>query len=256
VTWLLDLDGVVWRGVKPIDGSASAIAMLQSAGQQIGFVTNNSTAVFDQMAKLAAMGIEAAPDDLVNGPDALATQLTSGWTVLCVSVNGIRGPLEAKGINVVMVDDVRGSTPPRVDAVAVAIRPENDMRALNLAIRAVLQCGRLFAPSADPLYPVDDGFDIGGGSLTHAVAYATGVEPVFTGKPFLPMTETVKARFDQIEYVVGDQTKSDGGLAKDLAVPFILVQSGVTAPNGRMDRADVPVAHEFPDLATAVKALL
>lgn len=256
MTWLLDLDGVVWRGHAPIPGSSEAIAKLQAAGQRVGYVTNNSAGVGDQVAKLGAMGIAADAEDIVNGPMALATQMQPGWRVLCVAIEGMRETLEAEGMEVTMGKDVKGSQPPEVDAVVISYRTDGELRELSLAVRGVLQCGRLFAPSADPLYPVSDGFDIGGGSLTAAVTYATGVEAVYGGKPFEPMTTAVRKHFDDIEMMVGDQTKTDGGLAQGLGVPFLLVRSGVTSAGGRMDRTDVPIAHEYDSLLEAVNELL
>ena len=32
VVWVLDLDGVVWRGDAPIDGASAAVARLRSRG--------------------------------------------------------------------------------------------------------------------------------------------------------------------------------------------------------------------------------
>ena len=40
--WALDLDGVVWLGTESIPGVAEAVAALQSAGETVLFVTNNS----------------------------------------------------------------------------------------------------------------------------------------------------------------------------------------------------------------------
>ena len=55
---MLDLDGVLWRGKSPIDGSAGAVARLRAAGHRVGFMTNNSfSKVAEQVEKLSAMGV-------------------------------------------------------------------------------------------------------------------------------------------------------------------------------------------------------
>ena len=60
MAWILDLDGVVWRGDQPIAGSAEAIARLRASGEEVGFVTNFSYAPVEAVeAKLAGFGIEA-----------------------------------------------------------------------------------------------------------------------------------------------------------------------------------------------------
>ena len=58
--WALDLDGVVWLGTESIPGVAEAVAALQSAGETVLFVTNNSgRRVSDVENKLASHGIDA-----------------------------------------------------------------------------------------------------------------------------------------------------------------------------------------------------
>ena len=64
MAWVLDLDGVVWLGDESIPGAADAVALLQSSGQRVAFVTNNSyTRRSSVIEKLARHGIDAA--DLV-----------------------------------------------------------------------------------------------------------------------------------------------------------------------------------------------
>jgi HlyD family secretion protein len=66
-----DLDGVVWRGETPIDGSAAAAAALRAAGLRVVFLTNNSSGrVHDNVERLAAAGVEAEPDDVATSAQA------------------------------------------------------------------------------------------------------------------------------------------------------------------------------------------
>ena len=60
MTWVLDLDGVVWLAEQPIDGARAAVATLRAAGRRVLFATNNSSVpVAEQEAKLARHGIAA-----------------------------------------------------------------------------------------------------------------------------------------------------------------------------------------------------
>ncbi|MDQ1402114.1 MAG: hypothetical protein QOG03_430, partial [Actinomycetota bacterium] len=53
VTWLLDLDGVVWLADEAIPGAANAIARIRANGTTVAFLTNNSSLpVSDYVAKL------------------------------------------------------------------------------------------------------------------------------------------------------------------------------------------------------------
>ena len=56
--WILDLDGVLWLGDDAISGSADAIVRLRARGEQVLFVSNNSSArVETYLAKLAFVGV-------------------------------------------------------------------------------------------------------------------------------------------------------------------------------------------------------
>ena len=91
----------------------------------------------------------------------------------------------------------------------------------------------------------------GAGALLAAVATASGVTPEIAGKPHDPMAALMKSRFgfedgDGSVVMIGDQPRTDGRLAQRLAIPFGLVDSGVT-PAGA-DDFDVPVAVRCPGL--------
>ena len=74
MTWILDLDGVVWLGDEAVPGAADAVARLRRAGERVLFVTNNSAfRVGDQEAKLAGFGI-AAEDDVLTSAAAAAAR--------------------------------------------------------------------------------------------------------------------------------------------------------------------------------------
>ena len=60
-----DLDGVIWRGEDPIPGAAAGVAQLRDAGLRVVFLTNNSSGrVRDNVARLAAAGVDASADDV------------------------------------------------------------------------------------------------------------------------------------------------------------------------------------------------
>src|SRR5699024_8988611 len=89
VTWILDLDGVVWLGDAPIDGAAGAVAALQRAGETVAFVTNNSfPRRADVAAKLAAHGIEAH-GEVITSAMAAASLVEPGERVLVCGGPGV-----------------------------------------------------------------------------------------------------------------------------------------------------------------------
>lgn len=270
MTWVLDLDGVVWRGSVAIPGSIDAIERVRRSDQRILYVTNNASLTSKgYVRKLEMLGVEAVEGDIVHGGHAVAGLISAGERVLTAAGPGVAEALTGHA-EIIDVADVDGPTP-RVDVAVIGIRSDFQFEWLTRVVQAVLAGARLVVPSIDPLYPVSDGFHVGGGGLAHAVAYACGVVPEVAGKPNRPIADVVRARARDaaIEIVVGDQVGTDGRLAQLLGVPFALVSTGVTSANGRPRREpasadahslepgdEVRVDFELEDLSAAVDAVL
>jgi len=241
VTWVLDLDGVVWLATDPIPGAAGAVARLRAAGEQVVFCTNNSgPLVGEHEAKLAALGIPAEGDVLTSAM-AAAELVEPGERVLICGGPGIEEAMAARGAVTVRDGDA--------DAVAVGFHREFDYERLRIAARAVNRGARLIATNDDATYPTPDGPIPGGGALVAAVAYATGVEPVVAGKPYPPMADLVRSVGGPEGTVVGDRPSTDGALAAQLGYRFALVLTGVT------QEGDLPVS-PAPDVVAASLAEL
>jgi 4-nitrophenyl phosphatase len=150
---------------------------------------------------------------------------------MVVGGDGIREALGARGVEVVDPNAVGAA----VDALVVGYTRNFDYDVLARAMRAVRAGARLIGTNPDPTYPTPDGVLPGAGSLVTAIAYASGVEPTFAGKPHAPTVEAVWARFGKVDVMVGDQPGTDGVLARRLGARWALVLTGVTR------RADLPV---------------
>jgi 4-nitrophenyl phosphatase len=234
VTWLLDLDGVVWLADDPIPGSADAVARLRGRGERVVVATNNSSmTVGEYLAKLERMGLATAADDVITSAQASARLVEEGERVLVCAGPGVREALSSRGA--VPVDNGPA------DAVVVGWNRNFDYDMLTRAMRAVRAGARLIGTNDDATYPIPGGLLPGGGSLVAAVSVASGVDAVIAGKPYPPMVDAVLQRFGPIETVVGDRPNTDGVLAKRLGARFALVLTGVT------HREDLPV-EPVPDV--------
>lgn len=248
--WVLDLDGVVWRGDDVIPGSVEAIAELQYRGIRVGYATNNSMhSAQGYVDKLASMGVLSTVEDVVHAGHAVATRVDARQRVMLLGGDGALEALLAVGAEVVDVEDPRADAV-EIDAVVVALRPGVTYEMMSTAVRAAMRCGRLLAPSADPLYPYGDTFLMGGGAVATAVGYSSGVTPEFTGKPLAPMADAVRQRIGAVAVVVGDQVRSDGGLGAELGCDFVRVATGV--PLARQEPC-FPMTADVVDLWTAVE---
>jgi len=254
--WVVDLDGVMWRGKVPIAGSVEAVAALVAAGERVLFCTNNSVeSGAHRAARLADQGVPPGCD-VVTSADAVALLVRPGERVLVVGGAGLRAAVESVGARAVAAADreaVGGEALHRgFDAVVVGLARDFDYAQLDRAQAAVRAGARLLASNTDASYPGADGLHPGCGSLVAAVEAASGCPAVSAGKPMAPMVELIRARLGAGAegVVVGDRGETDGRLAEALGWPFGLVLSGVT----RRDDLplDVPVAAVADDLAGLV----
>src|SRR5438445_10022995 len=102
MTWILDLDGVLWLSDEPIPGSADAIERLRARGDRVLFVSNNSSARVDEyLAKLKRVGVPTQSTDLVTSGQAAATLLEPGQTALVCAGPGVEEALRARDVRTV-----------------------------------------------------------------------------------------------------------------------------------------------------------
>ncbi|HEX9546544.1 MAG TPA: hypothetical protein VF942_04355, partial [Acidimicrobiales bacterium] len=127
MTWLLDLDGVVWLAGRPIPGAAAAIDRLHQAGERVVYFTNNSgPTVPEYLAQLRTLGAGAgagagvslvAAEDLLTSAQAAASLLSPGSSAAVVGGAGVHEALSARGVRVVAPPGHGGAGHP--DAVVV-----------------------------------------------------------------------------------------------------------------------------------------
>src|SRR4051794_7775224 len=176
MTWLLDLDGVVWLAGRPIAGSADAIARLRAAGERVAFLTNNSgPTLAEHVAKLAAAGVPADPEEVVSSASAAAELLQAGQQVYVAGGQGVREAVHAAGAEI--VEDWR-----QADAVVVGRTVDFDFSMLTAASNAVRAGARFVATNGDTTFPTGDGLEPGAGAIVAAIAAAAGREPEVAGQ--------------------------------------------------------------------------
>jgi HAD superfamily hydrolase (TIGR01450 family) len=245
MAWVLDLDGVIWRGERPIEGSARAVARLREANETIVFVTNNSFAPASEVAaKLERAGIDAR-DDVVTSAMAAALLVEPGDTVLLCGGPGAREELEERGATV--VDDFTSEVP---DAVVVGFHRDFTYERMAIATRAVRGGARLIATNDDATFPTADGIVPGGGAILASIVTASGQAAVVAGKPYPPIVDYVRSRVGSWGIAVGDRPDTDGRFAHALGFRFGLVLTGVTRPS------DFPVEPPPDLLANDLESLV
>ncbi|UUZ89770.1 hypothetical protein LJK87_27305 [Paenibacillus sp. P25] len=100
--FLLDLDGTLYHGDRPIPHAAEFIRWSRDRRFPFLFVTNNSSRTPGQVAEhLLRTGIEASAEEVLSSAQAAAMHLKSdrpdGGSVYCIGEEGLRLALEEAG---------------------------------------------------------------------------------------------------------------------------------------------------------------
>lgn len=227
---LLDLDGTVYHGPRPIEGVAEAIQRLRAAGTAVRFVTNNaSKAPGDVADTLCGMAVDATPAEVSTSAQAaakvLAERLPAGSEVLVVGAPALEAQVEGAGLR-----PVRKAG----DGVAAVVQghwTETGWKHLAegcLAIRA----GALWvACNVDSTLPTERGQLPGNGAMVAALKAATGAEPVIAGKPAAPLFHTAAQSAGAGKpLTVGDRLDTDIAGSVTAGLDSLLVLTGVATP--------------------------
>jgi glycerol 3-phosphatase-2 len=226
---VMDLDGVVYRGDRVIPGAAQALPQIRARGVPVVFLTNNSARTPDEVAdRLVAMGVEAAPQEILTSALATAVMLRrerfdAPPSAFVIGERGIREALEGAGVRVV------DGEPDRTDLVVVGWDRRADYARLRTASLLVQRGARLVATNPDTSYPAPDGLWPGAGALLAVIVTTTGAAPTVVGKPSRPMFEAAAAMTGaQRPLMVGDRLDTDIAGAAGAGWDSMLVLTGAS----------------------------
>lgn len=228
---LLDLDGVVYIGHRPVLGAADALAKARAAGQRLAFVTNNASRTPSAVAALLSeVGVPATAEDVVTAAQAaarlLAERLPAGSRVLVVGGMGLRHAMYAQGLTPVST---------AAEGPAAVVQGFDPLLSYGLIAEGAqaVMAGALFVGSnGDLTIPSGSGVPRpGNGALMKVIEAATGVEPIVTGKPERPLHhESILRTGAERPLVVGDRLDTDIEGAYNGGADSLLVFTGVTDP--------------------------
>lgn len=254
-TFILDLDGTVYRDDAVLPGARETIEALRARGHRVLFASNNSTHTrAGYMRRLAAMGLTIEPDGLATTAYATGRYLRGlpdpPRSLLVIGTQGLADEIAAAGL------EARMDGAPPIDAVVVGLDRTFTFARLAAAQAAVLSGARLIATNRDPQFPARDGIIPGCGSIVAAVETASQTTAVTVGKPepYLYRTLMDAAHADPARtIVVGDSLKSDIAAGIALNLYSVLVLTGVSAApsDGTGPRPDLVL----PSMADLIPAL-
>lgn len=227
---LLDLDGTVYHGPRPIPGVAEVLNRLRGLGVALRFVTNNASKMPQDVAdSLQRMDIRAGVDEVSTSAQAaahlLAERLAPDAQVLVVGAPALVAEVEAARLTTTR--EYRENTA----AVVQGHWPETGWKHLAEACLAIRAGALWVACNVDATLPTERGQLPGNGAMVAALKAATGAEPVVAGKPEAPLFHTAtRSASASRPLAVGDRLDTDIAGANTAGVDSLLVLTGVATP--------------------------
>lgn len=258
LTYIFDLDGVVYRGDEPQPHAKETISTLRTRGHIVRFLTNNSSLTRAAYAdKLGRLGIPASTDEIMTSSYAAALYFVEsraiGRTVYLIGQDGLVQELEAVGMRIVRNSDDPDAD---IDYVVVGIDRGFTYDKLARAQSAILAGAKFIATNEDLTFPAEGGRILpGNGSLVAAVRAATSAEPFVVGKPhdyalrkILELTGAPRER----AVIVGDNLETDIVVGNRAGIHTVLVLTGLTT----REQAEAATGDMKPELVVETLAEL
>jgi len=224
--YLIDMDGVLYRGHELIPGADAFIHELRTREIPFRLLTNNSQrARRDIATKLDRLGIEVEEEHVFTSAMATARFLAlqkPGGTAFVIGEGGLHTALHSNGYSVVDHDP---------DYVVVGEGRTFNLELVESAVRMIHRGAKLIATNLDPNCPTETGIRPGCGAFVALLETATGVKAFSAGKPSPIMMRAARKEIgmttDQT-IMIGDTMETDilGGV--QLGYHTILVLSGGT----------------------------
>lgn len=224
--YLIDMDGVIYRGSEVIPGAVEFINMLREQEMPFLFLTNNSQRTRRDVAtKVARMGFKVEEQHIFTCAIAtarfLAKQKPRG-TAYVIGEGGLLNALHESGYSIVDHDP---------DYVVVGEGRSFNCEMVETAVQMVLNGAKLVATNPDPNCPTPKGMRPGCGAIVAMIETATGIKSFSVGKPSPVMMREARKEMGLATdetIMIGDTMDTDilGGV--QMGYRTVLVLSGGT----------------------------
>jgi HAD superfamily hydrolase (TIGR01457 family) len=181
-TFLIDLDGVVYRGETMIPGAKEFIEWLDRHQKKYLYLTNNSFASGTQVVeKLRRLGVQATLEHVLGAAQAAVKYIEHRYQGAKVYVVGEQPLFDLVASHNLKIanDDWR-----RADIVFVGLDRSFEYQRMTEAILAVRKGAKFIAINRDPLLPIAGGaLTAGCGTMVAAIEAGSEKGPEVIGKP-------------------------------------------------------------------------
>lgn len=240
-TYLIDLDGTMYRGTELIEGAKEFIDELLYRNEDFYFLTNNAKRTkrqnVEHMEKLGFQGIKEEHFFTSAMAAAIYAKLNyRGRNAYYIGQDGLKEALEEQGFTI---------SEEKVDLVFVGLDTTATYEKYSKALSYLLNGAILIGTNDDRMLAQPGGFSVGNGSIVAMFEYASKQKSPKIGKPhdtiLLEALDFLhKTKEDVI--LVGDNLETDILLGVKNQVKTIFVTSGVHT------RDDIELLQIHPDV--------
>jgi 4-nitrophenyl phosphatase len=228
---ILDMDGVLWKEDVPIGNLPYIFERIQKRGINVAFATNNGTHTPDQyVERLARHGIKVNSWQVVTSAlgiaNLLAQKFPNGGSVFAIGGAGVMEALHSCGFELLSIEEAK-----KAQAVVVGIDLQINFEKMREATLLVRRGIPFFATNPDKTFPTPRGEIPGAGAWVSVIVMATGIEPIYAGKPSPYLIDIARKRLGTAKeqtLVVGDRLETDIASGQAAGCPVALVLSGVS----------------------------
>ena len=224
--YIMDMDGVIYRGTKMIPGADRFVKRLKKLGRKFLFLTNSSESTpVELQGKLSSMGIEVEAKAFYTSALATAAflheQKPQGKAFI-IGERGLEQALSEVGHSITEKDP---------DYVILGQKKNYDSYQFATAIRLIQEGVPFIATNADVTGPFEGGIMPACGSVAALLEKATGRTPYFIGKPNPLIMRKALRTLDVHSTetaIIGDRMDTDIVAGMESGMETILVLTGVT----------------------------
>ena len=224
--YLIDMDGVIYKGSQLIPGAKEFVQQLQSKNIPFMFLTNNSErSPRDLVAKLDHLGLRVSWKNFYTAAHCTADFLIRQRPKSSAFVIGEGGLLIALQEAGIAFDSIKP------DYVVVGEGRLFNFELTEKAMRLIEKGSRLIATNPDTWCPTDSGPRPGTGALAAFLESATGKKAYYLGKPnpFMFLMARNRLGLHTSETImIGDTMETDIRGAVELGMQAYLVLTGST----------------------------
>ncbi len=225
--FIIDMDGVIIKGSKIIQGADMFVERLKKGGYKFLFLTNNSYhTALESRERLLKVGIDVSENSFYTSAMATASFLEyqkPKCSAYVIGGNGLLKELENIGIHI---------TDNNPDYVIIGETEDYDYPKIIEASLLIQEGAKFIATNPDITGPSKRGHVPACGALTAPIEKASGVAPYFIGKPNPAMMYWARRKLGVHSancFLIGDRMDTDivGGIESGMTTCLVL--TGVTS---------------------------